>query len=148
MASAQTAEPRNQSVLAQSPSGQANRVAPAAELSGQQRQSNSPGNQLAVAPQSERNLTISPTSIEHADQASTATGFGPLIARLPVQLDVAIPLREFRVRNLLSLEPGRLIESEWSNGLDLPLSAGAVQLAWSEFEVMDTNLVVRLTRLA
>jgi flagellar motor switch/type III secretory pathway protein FliN len=91
---------------------------------------------------------IAPTSTESVDDATAPTAFGPRIARLPVQLDVAIPLRDFRVRNLLALETGQLIESEWNNGLDLPLSAGAVQLAWSEFEVIDTSLVVRLTRLA
>jgi hypothetical protein len=30
----------------------------------------------------------------------------------------------------------------------MPLSCGEVQLAWSEFEVMDSHLAVRLTRLA
>jgi hypothetical protein len=30
----------------------------------------------------------------------------------------------------------------------LPLAAGDVQLAWSEFEVLDTKLAVRVTRLA
>ena len=68
--------------------------------------------------------------------------------RLPVQLDVAIPLREFRVRDLLALEPGRVVETEWVNGDDLPLFAGSVQLAWSEFEVVDVRLGVRVTRLA
>jgi len=33
------------------------------------------------------------------------------------------------------------------NGDDVPLSSGNVQLAWSEFEVVDTQLAVRLTRL-
>ena len=82
------------------------------------------------------------------DVDSNAKTFGAQVARLPVELDVSIPLREFRVRDLLALEPGRLIESEWNNGVDLPLKAGAVQLAWSEFEVIETELVVRLTRLA
>lgn len=68
-------------------------------------------------------------------------------ARLPVELDVAVPVRDFRVRNLLALEPGQLIETDWPHGDDLPLAAGEVQLAWSEFEVVDTDLAVRLTRL-
>ncbi len=34
------------------------------------------------------------------------------------------------------------------HGEDVPLSAGDVQLAWSEFEVVDTQLAVRVTRLA
>jgi len=72
---------------------------------------------------------------------------GP-VARLPVQLDVAVPVREFRVRHLLALEPGNVIETDWAHGEDMPLAAGKVQLAWSEFEVVDTQLAVRVTRLA
>jgi len=75
-------------------------------------------------------------------------GFGPLVARLPVELDVAVPVREFRVRNLLALEPGTVIESRWNHGNDLPLAAGDVTLAWTEFEVIETQLGVRVTRLA
>ena len=69
-------------------------------------------------------------------------------ARLPVELDVAVPIRDFRVRTLLALEPGQVIETQWSHGEDLPLAAGEVQLAWSEFEVVDAQLAVRVTRLA
>jgi flagellar motor switch/type III secretory pathway protein FliN len=68
-------------------------------------------------------------------------------ARLPVQLDVGIPIRDFRVKHLLVLEPGSLIESSWVPGEDVPVASGDVQLAWSEFEVVDTHLAVRLTRL-
>jgi flagellar motor switch/type III secretory pathway protein FliN len=70
------------------------------------------------------------------------------VARLPVELDVSVPIREFRVRSLLTLEPGQVIESQWTHGEDLPLASGRVQLAWSEFEVVDSQLAVRITRLA
>jgi flagellar motor switch protein FliM len=72
----------------------------------------------------------------------------PLVALLPVELDVAVPVRKFRVRKLLALEPGQLIESQWGSGEDVPLATGEVQLAWCEFEVIDTQLAVRITRLA
>ena len=72
----------------------------------------------------------------------------PLVARLPVEMDVAVPVRDFRVRHLLALAPGETIASQWSHGIDLPLAAGDVQLAWTEFEVLDTKLAVRVTRLA
>lgn len=80
-------------------------------------------------------------------------GSGPSLvlgraAQIPVELDVAIPVREFRVRNLLALEPGQLIETRWASGEDMPLASGQVQLAWSEFEVQDKDLAVRITRLA
>ena len=67
--------------------------------------------------------------------------------RLPVELEVGIPLRDFRVRNLLALHAGALVESQWMHGEDLPIGSSDVQLAWSEFEVVDTHLAVRLTRL-
>lgn len=70
------------------------------------------------------------------------------VALLPVELDVAVPVSDFRVRNLLALECGQVIETRWGHGEDVPLSAGEVQLAWSEFEVVDSQLGVRVTRLA
>jgi len=69
------------------------------------------------------------------------------LARMPVELDVAIPIPDFRVRNLLALAPGQLIESRWGHGEDVPLASGAVQVAWSEFEVIELALAVRITRL-
>jgi flagellar motor switch protein FliM len=76
------------------------------------------------------------------------TVFSAPIPQLPVELGVAIPVREFRVRELLALAPGQVIETRWDLGDDLPLAAGDVQLAWSEFEVVETRLAVRVTRLA
>jgi flagellar motor switch protein FliN/FliY len=152
MAVAQTAgnqgkagmNPKTAAALANGQQGQT-RTAPG---SGEQvRQPETSTSQIAVARQQERALVPVPVAENHGIVAN-ATTFGAQIARLPVELDVSIPLRDFRVRDLLALEPGRLIESEWSNGVDLPLAAGQVQLAWTEFEVIETDLVVRLTRLA
>jgi len=68
--------------------------------------------------------------------------------RLKVELEVSVPVGNFRVRNLLALEPGAVVESRWKHGDDLPLAAGRVELAWTEFEVVETQLAARLTRLA
>ena len=84
----------------------------------------------------------------HEKEAGNPPGFGPAVTQLPVELDVAVPVREFRVRHLLTLMPGQLIESQWNHGNDVPLAAGDVQAAWCEFEVMETQLAVRVTRLA
>jgi flagellar motor switch/type III secretory pathway protein FliN len=78
----------------------------------------------------------------------SSAGWSPLIARLPVELDVAVPVRNFKVRNLIALTQGQLIESQWGGGGDVPLAAREVQLAWCEFEVIETRLAVRVTRLA
>ena len=69
------------------------------------------------------------------------------VAHLPVELEVSLPARDFRVRNLLALEPGQVIETHWAHDEDMPLAAGDVQLAWSEFEVVDSQLAMRITRL-
>jgi flagellar motor switch protein FliN/FliY len=84
----------------------------------------------------------------HSLEQMSAVPLRPPLARLPVELDVSVPVRGFRVRNLLALEPGQVIETQWAQGEDMPLAAGAVQLAWSEFEVVETELAVRITRLA
>jgi flagellar motor switch protein FliM len=85
-------------------------------------------------------------SQEHDD--GDAISLSLPLSRLPVELEVSVPVREFRVRNLLTLDAGQVIETQWAHDEDMPLSCGEVQLAWSEFEVMDSHLAVRLTRLA
>ena len=91
----------------------------------------------------EQALVPSPQSMEDG----LSTRFNPLVMRLPVEVEVAIPLRGFRVRNLLTLDTGAVVESQWTHGDDVPVGCGNVQLAWSEFEVVDTRMAVRLTRL-
>jgi flagellar motor switch protein FliN/FliY len=71
-----------------------------------------------------------------------------VVGRLPVELEVGVPVRNFRVRNLLALECGVVVGSQWGHGEDMPLSAGSVQLAWTQFEVFDNTLAARITRLA
>jgi len=83
----------------------------------------------------------------HEGDEATYMDLAPAVSRLPVELDVSVPVRGFRVRNLLLLEPGQLLETEWGHGEDVPLAAGAVQLTWAEFEVVETRLAVRVTRL-
>ena len=104
--------------------------------------------QTAIAEESasegEQSLVPSPRTLDTAESIVLTAQ----VARLPVELDVSVPVRGFRVRNLLALEAAHLIESGWGHGEDVPLAAGVVQLAWCEFEVIGTLLAVRVTRLA
>jgi hypothetical protein len=84
----------------------------------------------------------------HERESGVAIPSNGVAARLPVEVDVGVPVRDFRVRNLLTLAPGLVVESQWGHGEDVPLASGDVQLAWTEFEVIETQLAVRLTRLA
>lgn len=72
----------------------------------------------------------------------------PLLSRLPMRLTAEIPLARFKVRDLLALKRGQMIGSTWTSTDDVPLKIGSVQLSWSEFEVVEQKMAVRLTRLA
>jgi len=86
-------------------------------------------------------------AMPRAQRAAPLLALDSPMTRLPVELDVAVPIQKFRVRDLLALDPGRVVETCWGHGEDVPLAAGAVQLAWGEFEVIDNRLAVRVTRL-
>ena len=72
----------------------------------------------------------------------------PLLSRLPMRLAAGVPVMKFRVRDLLALKAGVVVQTSWPSAEDVPLSMGRVQLSWSEFEVVDGRMAVRLTRLA
>ena len=70
------------------------------------------------------------------------------IEHLPVELAVRLPVPHFTMRQLLSLERGRVLETAWLASEDLPLSCGGEQFLWIEFEAVDEKLTARITRLA
>jgi flagellar motor switch protein FliN/FliY len=71
----------------------------------------------------------------------------PAVEWLPIQMDVALPVVRFCVRDLLALAAGQVIVTAWSSGEDLPLAIEDVQLAWVEMEVVDQEMAIRITRL-
>jgi flagellar motor switch/type III secretory pathway protein FliN len=66
---------------------------------------------------------------------------------LPCVLSVDVPLKEFRVRDLLRLEAGAIVESKGVNGADVPVFVNTRLIGWAEFEVVGQRLAVRLTEL-
>ncbi len=72
----------------------------------------------------------------------------PMISRLPTRLRAMIPMNAFTVRNLIELRPGATVESAWPATEDVPLRAGQTQISWSEFEVVEERMALRVTRLA
>ncbi len=71
----------------------------------------------------------------------------PAVEWLPIQMDVALPVVRFCVRDLLALAAGQVIETAWASGEDLPLAIEDVQLAWVEMEIVDQAMAIRITRL-
>lgn len=72
----------------------------------------------------------------------------PILRRLSIFVTADIPVKGFRVRDLLSLQKGQIVSTSSPETEDVSLMANSIQLAWGEFEVVDRQLVVRLTRLA
>jgi flagellar motor switch protein FliM len=92
-------------------------------------------------------LSVTQESENLTPPDSARASLSTLAAKLPLQLDLRVPLPSFRVQNLLSLEKGQVIETAWPHTEDLPLWSGGVHLVWTEFEVVDQKLAVRVTRL-
>jgi flagellar motor switch protein FliN len=67
---------------------------------------------------------------------------------LPCDLTVELRLPGLKVRDLLQLGPGMVIDSHWEVSADLPLRVNGELVAWSEFEVVADRLAVRITEVA
>jgi flagellar motor switch protein FliN/FliY len=115
-------------------------MTPEPQISSESKQASPPASEATPALSTPQEPTNSDSSSHRIPLASFA-------ARLPLQLDLRVPLPSFRVHHLLSLEKGQVIESAWPHTEDLPLWSGGVHLVWTEFEVVDQKLAVRVTRL-
>lgn len=69
------------------------------------------------------------------------------LKQLQITLRAGVELHQFRVRDLLALKAGQVFESMSPAAEDVPVMLGEVQLGWSEFEVLDQRMALRLTRL-
>lgn len=69
------------------------------------------------------------------------------LSRLMVMMAVEVPLPSFKVQHLLGLAVGQVFESASPDTEDVPLKVGDIQLGWTEFEVVEHKVALRLTRL-
>ena len=68
------------------------------------------------------------------------------LSQLRVTMRAGVGLR-FKVQDLLALKEGQVFESLSPATDDVPVKVGQTQLGWSEFEVQDQRMALRLTRL-
>lgn len=138
-----SAAPTSDSTLRPLASALAPSLAPDAAGAGAQ-----PGD--AVTDLATRDLSVerAAAALREAENELAEDSIPARVLPLPVTLAVAVPVRNFRVRNLLAMRAGTVLETQWGHGEDIPLASGDVPLAWAEFEVVDTQLGVRVTRLA
>jgi hypothetical protein len=70
-----------------------------------------------------------------------------MLAQLRVTMRVGVALNRFKVQDLLLLKEGQVFESLSPETEDIPLMAGKIQVGWSEFEILEQRMALRLTRL-
>jgi len=87
-------------------------------------------------------LTVRPVEEPAAEEADTR------LDRLPMRLDALVKVHSFRVRDLLAMEKGTIVETVHEHSQDVPVRCAGALLVWAEFEVLDMKLAVRITRLA
>jgi flagellar motor switch/type III secretory pathway protein FliN len=69
------------------------------------------------------------------------------VMELPCTLVADLPVPAFKIADLLKLRIGSVIDAGWHVGRDVPLRLNGLLIGWSEFEVVEKNLAVRLTEL-
>ncbi len=70
-----------------------------------------------------------------------------ILSQLRVTMRAGVALNGFRVKDLLAMKEGQVFETASPATEDVPVRVGRVQLGWSEFEVVQQRMSLRLTRL-
>ncbi len=108
-----------------------------------------------MGPDPENKLMVSPPGEAAPATALAAPGLSGAptgavegrLAQMDMRLDVMLRVPSFRVRDLLTLDRGTVVETDHDHTQDIPVRCGGALLAWAEFEVVNEGLAVRLTRL-
>ena len=67
---------------------------------------------------------------------------------LPCSLTVEVPVPGFTIADLLKMSAGTVIASGCGAMSDVPLRVNGQLIAWTEFDVVEDRLAVRITELA
>ena len=70
-----------------------------------------------------------------------------LIGWLNCELTLELPVHQFTVGDLLRLETGKIVQTRWSRGAEIPLRANGQLIGWAEFEPVGDHIGVRITEL-
>ncbi|HEY1648512.1 MAG TPA: FliM/FliN family flagellar motor C-terminal domain-containing protein [Terracidiphilus sp.] len=67
---------------------------------------------------------------------------------LPCTLTLEVPVVRFTIGDLLSLREGSIVETACHHTSDVPLRVNQLLIGWTEFDVIDDHLAVRITEQA
>jgi flagellar motor switch/type III secretory pathway protein FliN len=88
------------------------------------------------------------TAAQVFDSESESDALWKPVLGLNCDLTVDLPMPDFKIADLLKLRKGSIINAHWRVGRDVPLCLNATLIGWIEFELVGSNLAVRLTELA
>lgn len=91
--------------------------------------------------------TVPPIATEQAitDEQNPAQEEWTYLAHLPIPLTVSIPLPSITLGELMKLEAGKVLVSQWAINREVPLMAGETFLALVDFERAGDQLGVRIS---
>jgi flagellar motor switch protein FliM len=69
------------------------------------------------------------------------------VKKIPEAMSVFLPIDNFTALSLLQLQNGQLIHTGINTINDIPLFVGEVCLLFGEFEVVGTQMAIRITRV-
>lgn len=64
---------------------------------------------------------------------------------LPCAVTLELPVVNFTIADLLKLAPGIVVETACHHTSDVPLRVNQLLMGWTEFDVIDDRLAVRIT---
>ncbi len=67
---------------------------------------------------------------------------------LPCTLSLEVPVVRFTIGDLLALKEGSIVETACHHTSDVPLRVNQLLIGWTEFDVIDDRLAVRITEQA
>jgi len=92
-----------------------------------------------------RNLEPQPEDDELSGAAAGAGDPLDSIPWLPCTLTLDLPVVKFTIGDLLTLAVGSIVETSCSHTSDVPLRVNKLLIGWTEFEVVNDRLAVRIT---
>ena len=92
-----------------------------------------------------QNLEIDPEKPFIAEPGAIKRDTLDNIPWLPCTLTLEVPVVHFTIADLLGLREGSIVETGCHHTSDLPLRVNQLLIGWTEFEVIDDRLAVRIT---
>jgi len=85
---------------------------------------------------------------QDAEHTDSQTDPGEVLPWLPCLVSLEIPLQHFTIGDLSQLTKGTVVATARQQNSELPLYVNGQLIGWTELEVIDERLAVRITEIA